>query len=99
MATSSVALDALIGVAALALVELVALVLEARRSHPPGVPVRARLATLGTALAVAGGLTAVVAWSVTLPVDDVALVAALGVAAVVLVTRLVVSLGSAASRS
>ena len=40
MATSSVALDALIGVGALTLVELAALALEARRSHPPGVPVR-----------------------------------------------------------
>ena len=99
MATPSVALDALIGVGALALVELVALALEARSAHPPGVPVRERLVTIATALAVVGGLTAVVAWAVTLPVDDAAVLAALGVAAVVLVTRLVVSLGSAASRS
>ena len=99
MATSPVALDALIGVGALAVVELVALALEARRAHPPGVPVRDRLATLATALAVVGGLTAVVAWAITLPVEDAAVLAALGVAAVVLVTRLIVSLGSAASRS
>lgn len=99
MATSSVALDALIGIGALAVVELIALAVDVRRAHPPGVRVLDRLATLATALAVVGGLTAVVAWSITLPVEDAAVLAALGVAAVVLVTRLVVSLGSAASRS
>lgn len=99
MATSSVALDALIGIGALALVELLALAVDVRGAHRPGVRVLDRLATLAIALAVVGGLTAVVAWSITLPVEDAAVLAALGVAAVVLVTRLVVSLGSAASRS
>ena len=99
MAETSLALVALIGVAALAAIELAAWLVEARRTHPPGVPVAARLATLASALAVAGGVTALVAWAVTLPVGDAAVLAALGVAAIVLVVRVLLSLGSAASRS
>lgn len=99
MAETPVALNALIGVVLLALVEGVAWWFEARRSHAPGVPHRTRVATLAAVLAIAGGLTAIVAWSVTLPVGDVAVLAALGVASIVLVVRVVLSLGSAASRS
>ena len=99
MAETSLALVALIGLAALATIELVAVVVEARRSHPPGTPVATRLATLGTVLAVAGGVTALVAWAVTLPVGDAPVLAALGVAAIVLVVRVLLSLGNAASRS
>ncbi len=99
MAETSLALHALIGVALLALVEGVAWWLEHRRGHPPGVPARQRLATLATVLALAGGLTALVAWAATLPVGDAAVLAALGVASIVLVVGVLLSLGSAASRS
>lgn len=99
MAEAPLALHALTGVALLALVEGVAWWFEARRSHPPGVPPRTRLATLAAVLAIAGGFTAIVAWAVTLPIGDATIFAALGVASVVLVAGLVLSLGSAASRS
>src|SRR5688572_8738448 len=99
MAETHVALYALIGVALLALIEGVAWSLESRRSHPPGVPATARLANLCGVVAVCGGITAVAASAVTLPIGDAAALSALAVAAIVLVVRLVLSLGSAASRS
>lgn len=99
MAEADLTIVALSGVALLLLCEAVAWVFETRHVHAPGVPTRARLAMLATALAVVAGLTALVTWAVTLPIGDAAVLAALGVASLVLLVRLLLSLGSAASRS
>jgi len=99
MAETSVAIDALIGVAALVLIEGIAWALGRRRSHPPGVPDRERLATLATSLGLVAGMTALVAWAVTVPTGHAAILGALAAGAVALLVGALLSLGSAASRS
>jgi hypothetical protein len=87
------------GVVALAACEVVAWVLGARRAHPPGVPARTRAATLAVALGVAGGVTALLAMVVSLPVADAVGLAAAGVGAVLVVGVALVGLAGASSRS
>ena len=99
MAETSLALDALIGVIALALIEGTAWALGRRRSHPPGVADRVRLSTLATSLGLVAGLTAIVAWAVSLPTGRAAVLGALAAGALTLLVAALLSLGSAASRS
>jgi hypothetical protein len=86
------------GVAALAVIEGVALVLGRRHAHPPGVPLATRLVTLGAVLALGAGVAALVAMLVSLPIDDALGIGAAGVAAVVLVAVVLLDLARTASR-
>jgi hypothetical protein len=84
--------------ALLLLAELVAWSCEAQTAAPPGVPAPTRLAVLGITVAVGGGVTALVAAVVTAPIHDDLAVAALGGAALALVTVVGVGLARGATR-
>ena len=81
-----------VGVLALAACEALALVLGRPHSHPTGVPTTTRVVRLGAVVALGGGVSAVLALLVSLPIDDAIGLAAAGAAAVVLVAVVVLRL-------